>query len=90
MQPYEQMFWNDDCISYLKSLAAFVQIFSDKTVSSLECLALVAYPVCAVLLSFSVAKKGWLVQSRHTMLASLMVEYAAEPQGSNNELTGME
>lgn len=85
----QKVLWDDDCTTFRKKFAWFVQMFPGKTASSLEGSALVAYPLQAVLHSFSDAYKCWAVQSGHNLVAFFPVGCGAEQQAVNNILTDM-
>lgn len=55
-------------------MVRFVQVFSDKTATSLISSALVAYPAHVVLLNFSEEYKKKLIQSKQSLLEFLPVE----------------
>lgn len=83
---HNKCFLDIESTTFSKSLANFVQIFFDISVSPLKNSALVACSVSAVLLNFGNAYGWWLVENRHTSVTLLQVVCAAEQQGGSNKL----
>lgn len=69
------MFWDDASESFLELFLGFIRIFFNKTATSQRGSALEAYPVHSFLLHFSNSDKRWLVQSGHSLVAYLSLEF---------------
>ena len=65
--------WNDNDASFPESFVGFLQLFSDKTASSLTSSAFVAYPLHAVLLNCAPQQKEWLINNGYTIIGFLPV-----------------
>lgn len=85
-----QVFWIYDSKTAPKSFAGFVDKLFDKTIMSLERLALVAYSVHVVLLNNRDTYWRRLVQSGNNFVTYIPYEPAAEQQDSSIILVRME
>lgn len=81
-----KVFRNNCTTAFSKLFPEFDYIISDKTAFSLKGLALVAYSIHTVLLTFSDLYKRWQVQRRLILVAHLLIELAAEQQGDDNKI----
>lgn len=57
-----------------QSFVGYVQIFCNKTATRLKIMALVAYPVPAVLMKFMYSFWPWLVENGHTVVEYVLVK----------------
>lgn len=73
-----QVFLNTDSKLFPNSFPGFGQIFSNKMAMSLNGSALVRHTAHNILFSFSDIYKSYLLQRRHTLMAFLAGEWAAE------------
>lgn len=65
--------WNDSDKNFPRSFVGLVQLYSDKTATTLKANALVAYPIHAVLLNFSLTHRRFLIDNGYTIVGFLPV-----------------
>lgn len=63
------------CADMAHSLVGYLQMFSDKAVTSLRSKTLVAYSVYVVLLNSSLTYRRWLIENRHPLFVFLPVRW---------------
>ena len=82
--------WNDDDPTFPKSFVPFIQVFTDKTATSLSSSAFVAYPIHLVVLNTSAERREWLINNGLTILGFLPASVASgddsKPDFSSNIL----
>ena len=67
------------------SLPRFLQIYSDKTATSLKSTAVVGYPLHLTLLSFESSFRRSLIKSNETVAGYLSEEYVSEHMDTHDE-----
>lgn len=65
--------WNENNPSRARSFVGFLQLFSDKTATTLTTSAFVAYPLHEVLLNTTAEKREWLINNGYTIIGFLPV-----------------
>lgn len=65
--------WNVDDSGISKSILGLIQVYSDKTATSLKYRALVAYPIYVVWLNLNVKQRRCLADHGYTLLGFLSV-----------------
>lgn len=65
--------WSERRNGIRELFVGFVQIFSEKTLTTLKITELVAYPVHAMLLNVSRRKSHWVTDNGHTLVGFLLV-----------------
>lgn len=71
--PKSEVLWNARENEMPKSFSGLIQIYSDKTATSLKCSALVAYPVHVVWLNFTARQRRYLIDHGYTLVGFLPV-----------------
>ena len=77
----EKVVWKDTDRALPRSFVGFLQVFSDKTASTLSSSAFVAYPIHVVFLNTSPSKREWLINNGYSIIGFLPVsisEYNAD------------
>ena len=69
--------WNDEDRTFPKSFVPFIQVFTDKTATSLSSSASVAYPIHLVVLNTSAERLEWLLNNGLTILGFLPASVAS-------------
>ena len=72
---YHDIFWNEESPYTAKSCVGFLQIYTDKTVTTLKANALVAYPIHIVFANATVKFRRFLIDNGHTIVGFLPVEF---------------
>lgn len=85
-----QVFWKENLPVLPRALVWLVQVFSDKLATTVEIFALVTYPFHVVLLNFSEGCMKRLTQSRHALVAFLLVESAWSDEMRESDVGGVE
>ena len=80
------IWWNDNSRNSPVSFGGYLQIFTDKTSSSLKHNSFCAYPVHAVLLNFSREHRLWLVENGYSIVVFLAVSVHYNSNGSSHNL----
>ena len=68
-----KVIWNEDSPSTPRSFVGYLQLFSDKTATTLTSSAFVAYPLHAVLLNTTPEEREWLINNGYTIIGFLPV-----------------
>ena len=69
--------WNDEDRNFSKYFVPFIQVFTDKTATSLSSSAFVAYPLHIVVLNTSAERREWLINNGLTILGFLPASVAS-------------
>ena len=67
------LFWNDKNPSSPDSFVGFLQLFSEKTTTTLTSSAFVAYPIHVVFLNTTPAKRDWLINNGYNIIGCLPI-----------------
>ena len=70
---HQSSIWNDNDPSLPRSTVGFLQVFSDKTASTLSSSSFVAYLIHIVLLNKSPRKRDWIIDNGYSILGFLPV-----------------
>ena len=65
--------WNDHSNFYPRSFVGFLQVYSDKTATTLKANAMVAYPIHVVFLNCSASFRRFLINREYTLVGFLPV-----------------
>ena len=87
-QSPDDCFWNDYAVSAPKSMVCFLQLFTDKTATSLSSVAYTAYPIHIVVLNTNPERREWLINNGLTILGFLPATTSSPTSSSISLIDG--